>query len=105
MIRTLSIAALAVATTSLSGFAAADPAPATTAPATTVSPADVSSKPAKKAHDPNEVICRTIPEAGSRLGGTKSCMTRADWDQQAHDSRATMSDFQANHTSTGMGSK
>jgi hypothetical protein len=96
MIKNLPIAALAIATTALAGLAVADPAPATSA---TSQPA----KPAKKVRDPNEVICKTIPEPGSRLGGTKTCLARADWEQQTRDAGGTMSTFQASHTSTGMG--
>jgi hypothetical protein len=39
--------------------------------------------PAKKAHDPNQVICKSTGETGSRLGGEKKCLTRAQWDAQS----------------------
>ena len=32
-------------------------------------------------------ICRVSPANGSRLGGTRTCRTRAQWDEFARDSR------------------
>lgn len=37
------------------------------------------SQPAKKALDPNEVVCEKQPVAGSRLATKRVCMTRAQW--------------------------
>ena len=34
---------------------------------------------AKPANDPNEVICEKQEVTGSRLGGKRVCMTRAQW--------------------------
>lgn len=44
-------------------------------------------QPAKPAHDPDEVICRRQDDTGSRLGGTKICHTRAEWDEISRVSR------------------
>lgn len=32
-------------------------------------------------------ICRVSPANGSRLGGTRTCRTRAEWDEFSRDSR------------------
>ena len=48
----------------------------------------------KNGRDPNTVICKREQEIGSRLGGTKTCHTRADWDQMARDSAAAMENRQ-----------
>lgn len=37
--------------------------------------------PAKK-DDPDKVICRTLPELGSRLAEKRVCLTREQWRQQ-----------------------
>jgi hypothetical protein len=41
----------------------------------------VSAAPAKKA-DGDKVICRTVPEIGSRLAEKRVCLTREQWRQQ-----------------------
>jgi invasion protein IalB len=37
---------------------------------------------AKKAVDPNEVVCEKQEETGSRLSSHKVCMTRSQWAEQ-----------------------
>jgi hypothetical protein len=37
--------------------------------------------PAKK-DDPSKVVCRTLPELGSRLAEKRVCLTREQWRQQ-----------------------
>lgn len=44
-------------------------------------------QPTKPAHNPDEVICRRQDEPGSRLGGTKVCHTRAEWDEMSRIAR------------------
>ena len=46
------------------------------------------SKDSKK--DPNEVICRTSNETGSRLAKKRVCMTRSEWKQYREDLRHTV---------------
>ena len=41
-------------------------------------PSAPASAPAAGAN-PNEIICRTMPVIGSRLGRTRQCATRAEW--------------------------
>ena len=46
----------------------------------------------------NDMICKnSAPATGSRLGARKVCMTRADWDRQAHNTqdRLNAADSQA----------
>ncbi len=63
----------------------------TTAPATPSSgPAAASAKPATADPD-KQVICKHQEELGSRLGGKRVCMTRAQWAQQAQDAQASSS--------------
>ncbi len=59
------------------------PAPVAQAPAHAKSgdPATASPKTARK--DGTEVICRREPVPNSRLGGTKVCLTRKEWEQRA----------------------
>ena len=35
------------------------------------------------AADPDKVICKTIGETGSRLGGKRECKPRAEWERIA----------------------
>jgi hypothetical protein len=39
-------------------------------------------------NDPNEVVCKSMPsETGSRLGRTRQCMTRREWDERRKQDR------------------
>jgi hypothetical protein len=44
--------------------------------------------PAPKPDASQEVVCKRQEEPGSRLGGTKICHTRAEWDEMSRVSRA-----------------
>lgn len=37
--------------------------------------------------DPNQTICRTITEIGSRLARARVCMTRQQWEQYRRETR------------------
>ncbi len=66
----------------------------TTVPATTASgpPANAPSSAKPTGADPDkQVICKHQEELGSRLGGKRVCMTRAQWAQQAQDAQASSS--------------
>ena len=39
------------------------------------------------APDPNETICRSVADTGSRVGHVRVCMTRAEWEQQGRNRR------------------
>lgn len=84
--KTSHLAALTVATlfspAAVSAQAAATetPAPAAAAPATT-------SPTRSTVHNPDQVICKHEEETGTRLGGHRTCHTRAEWDNIAHNGR------------------
>ena len=59
---------------------AASPAVAQTAPAP-------QTDQAKKAKDPNEIVCERQNELGSRLAAVKVCHTRAEWADLRHQDR------------------
>jgi hypothetical protein len=61
-------------------------------PATTLAP--VAAKAAKPSYA-DEVVCKTQIPTGSRLGGTKTCLTRAQWENQARDAGEGLSRIQA----------
>ena len=41
-----------------------------------------------------QVICRKVLETGSRLGGSKLCKTRLEWDQMSRNSQDAVNDRQ-----------
>lgn len=49
--------------------------------ATTTAPA--TAKPAAPPPDGAKIICKTIKETGSRLGGTRKCAPKREWDRLA----------------------
>jgi hypothetical protein len=66
----------------VSAWAGNEPTPAaappvTVAAATTVSAATIKPKPEDK------VICKTETPTGSRLGATRTCMKKSEWDEQS----------------------
>ncbi len=76
--------------------AASDPAGTASDPAgaTTVAPLEVPAKSAKGG--PDEVVCKREESTGSLLGGKKTCMTKAQWDDQARDAHAAAAHIQRN---------
>ncbi len=56
------------------------------------------SSPAKTqgADDPDKVICKTVVPIGSRLGGTRTCQTRAQWAVLTRDSQEALHERQKN---------
>ena len=83
-------AALLFSAAAVSAQAAATDTPAV-APATQPAPL----RAAQNAHDPNQVICRHDEEIGTRLGGQKTCRTRADWDNISRKGADYLNDIQA----------
>lgn len=43
---------------------------------------------AKPVADPEKMVCKTIGETGSRLGGKRECKTRAEWERIAAEAKA-----------------
>jgi hypothetical protein len=100
----LSVAVLAASALAGTCFAqgapAASPGAASaTTPAANTTPTPASTPP--KRNDPNTVICKWTEELGTRLGGGKTCMTRAQWDEQARDSQDQLNDVTAHGHETG----
>ena len=71
-------AAAAFSMAAVSAQAAATDTPAPLAATQTASP-----HAAPNDHDPNRVICKHEDEIGTRLGGSKICHTRAEWERIA----------------------
>ena len=69
----------------LSGVAFAQTQPVKTTDNTQT--AQAKAQPAKPAHSADEVICKRQADTESRLGGTKICHTRAEWDEISRVSR------------------
>lgn len=66
------------------------PATPTSNPSAAVAPAGKDKK-----NDPNQrVICKTQDEVGTRLGGKRICMTKAQWDRQSQDARDSVDNIQ-----------
>jgi hypothetical protein len=70
--------------------AAAPVAPSTTAttPAPAVAPAAATTASATPAEDPDEIICKqSAAPTGSRLGATRECQTRREWESAHQDAQ------------------
>jgi hypothetical protein len=90
MTRTASTAFAAVLLVSISGLAFASDTPATS---TTATPAAAPpAKAVKKARvaSPDDVICHSELETGSRLDTHRTCMTRLQWTEQETVNRAAL---------------
>ena len=78
-------------------FAGADPTPAPQSPADASAPAAQSTSAAQspapkqttakvaKAKSPDDIICKPDIGTGSRVGGAKICLTRAQWKEREND--------------------
>jgi len=81
---------------------AAPNSPSTDMPAATPTPTAPQDQPkpmqtAKNTHDSNQVVCKTEDTTGTRLGGHRTCMTRAAWEQQAQNAKDTTNSTQYGH--------
>jgi hypothetical protein len=65
---------------SIAGAAFAGDTPASSTPAA-VAPAHAAKK--VKVESPDDVICRTEMETGSRLNSHRTCLTRQQWNDQS----------------------
>ena len=59
-------------------------------PATSASPVTVAPNPRAL----STVICKTVTYTGSRLGGTKTCMTREQWEHNERTAQDALNDSQ-----------
>jgi hypothetical protein len=48
--------------------------------------------------DPDDQICRSIKDTGTRLGRTRVCMSRAEWAQQRRDTKQNVERTQTRRT-------
>ncbi|HEY5712597.1 MAG TPA: hypothetical protein VIT38_11945 [Allosphingosinicella sp.] len=51
--------------------------------------------------DGERLICRTIHENGSRLGGYRSCHTRAEWAELRRQTKQTIDSIQNSRAGSG----
>ena len=52
-------------------------------------------------YDPEQIICRSIDNTGSRLSRSRLCMTRAQWDEHRRTTRQILEQTQSNRRATG----
>lgn len=52
-------------------------------------------------YDPNQLICRSQADTGSRLGHTRVCLTRAQWEDRRRETRTNMDRSQINSRNDG----
>jgi hypothetical protein len=55
---------------------------------------NVPSSSKRPALDPNQKVCETVTEIGSRLAAKKICATRAEWAEKRKQDRETVDDAQ-----------
>ena len=53
-------------------------------------PAAAADTTPSKAYDPNEKVCETVSQVGSRLSRKKVCATRAEWAAMRKDQKETV---------------
>jgi len=93
--KTLIIALAAL--TATAGFAQETQAPATDTDGG-VGTEQAAARPAK---DPNERICRNIPQTSTRLGRKQECHTRAEWADLRHQDRQMVDEAQTRRGMNG----
>jgi len=65
-----------------------------TAPVAAAQSAQADSSNARPAPDPNQRICETVSQIGSRLSSKKICATRAEWAQRRKQDRESVEEMQ-----------
>ena len=104
---TILVTAFCLAGTASLSFADETPAPAsagTTAPAA-AAPATAATTPATTpaAAEPitDPVICKTAGTTGSRLGSTRVCATKSEWDRRTREDRTRMENLERGGFTSG----
>jgi hypothetical protein len=103
---TILMASLCLAGTASLSFADETPAPASagTTPAA-VTPATTATTPATTpaAAEPvkDPVICKTAGTTGSRLGSTRVCATKSEWDRRTREDRTHMENLERGGFTSG----
>lgn len=69
----------------------------TTAGATAAAPAHPAKK--GKTESPDDVVCKSVPEPGSRISNVRVCLTRGEWAQQGATARDAL---MGSHPGAGM---
>ncbi len=99
MVRRASLLALAGLSLAIAPAALADPSVSDQG-----TPAAAGASAHKKAVDSNvddsAVICHREDTTGSRLGATKTCHTRAEWNARAQSARSQVSNWQSQSNMT-----
>lgn len=67
-----------------------------TASAQTGSPSAAPNGAGARGSDPNEMICRSIAEMGTRLNRQRICKTRAEWAEERRQQRQQIDQNQTN---------
>jgi hypothetical protein len=67
-------------------------------------PADAQQQSRKSSDYGTKKICKVEGQVGSRLGGKRSCKTRAEWDQIARESRLVAERIQSSTSACLVGS-
>jgi hypothetical protein len=82
--------AAGLAAVSMTGIASS----AASQPSTPVAGAPVAAPAqAAKVADADKPICKTKPDLGSHLGGTRICLTRAQWAERAREDHNALDDM------------
>ena len=85
----MALIAGALASPCLAQAPAASPSAATASGAGSTEPAATLRK---SRFDPNQQICKRTEELGTRLGSSKTCMTRAQWDELSRTGQDELND-------------
>jgi hypothetical protein len=62
------------------------------------STAALAEEPKQDAAKPDKMICRLEPDTGSRLSGTRVCLTREQWAERRRQSREATERAQTGHS-------
>ena len=102
--RILTMVLLSAATIAAPARGSADPAQISTAPPTatqstpstretvTITATAPRPAPATAVADPDEILCQmSPPRTGSRIGGSRECRTRRDWERYRRESQSIVS--------------
>jgi hypothetical protein len=67
------------------------------------STAAMAEKPREEQGDKDKLICRTEADLGTRLGGTRVCLTREQWAERRRQAREATEQGQMGHLDRGNG--
>jgi hypothetical protein len=67
------------------------------------STAAMAAKPHEEQGDKDKLVCRTEADLGTRLGGTRVCLTREQWAERRRQAREATEQGQMGHLDRGSG--